>query len=266
MKKRWNVAGKMMVCAAAAAVMMMMGTAAQAEMIETEEEILTVQEEMLQEEELVPETELMEVLPEEAPAGEEEIQGQESVDEGILEAGEPDIEMMELVEIEENLIPGAAMPELEAEFLGEEEAAEEPKEAVQAGNSETCVSGTLRYEDSDVAVTVVVSEAAQLPADTEVKVRKLEEGSERYEAAKAAASQSVEAGAEASYTFYDVTLESEGQALEVEEGTVSVWMEFKAEGDAQKDVVSIEETESGKVARKVADAAAGKAGSVELAY
>ena len=125
----------------------------------------------------------------------------------------------------------------------------------------------LTYEDEEVAVTVFASEAAQLPADTEVKVTRLEEGSEQYEAAKEAARQGLEAGENASYTFYDVTLESEGQALYVEEGTVSVRMEFKtAETCEKKDVVSIEETESGKVARNVTDTTNGKTGSVELTY
>ena len=64
-----------------------------------------------------------------------------------------------------------------------------------------------------------------------------------------------------------MTLESEGQALYVEEGTVSVRMEFKtAETCEKKDVVSIEETESGKVARNVTDTTNENAGSVAISY
>ena len=174
------------------------------------------------------------------------------------------------------MVPGAALPdfgfeaseeEAEAPEMSEEaEVPETVEDTVVAENPETCISGVLTYEDNEVAVTVVASEAAQLPADTEIKVTRLEEGSEQYETAKEAARASLAAGENASYVFYDVTLESEGQVLDVAEGTVSVQMEFKTSGDAKKDVVKIEETESGKVARNVTDTTAEKAGSVALNY
>ena len=267
MKKRWNVMGKMMVCSLAAAAVMMIGTGfgmtASAEMIiDSEEELQEVLE-------VVPESEDMDVLQADAPAVQEEAQAAGE------EAGM--IDLMQIVTIEENMVPGAAQPDFElegdvqaeAEELqdAEAEVQEEPAAEAQEAASETCAAGTLTYEDSEVAVTVVVSEEAQLPANTEVKVTKLEEGSAEYEAAKEAASLGLEADEDAAYTFYDVTLESEGQALDVADGTVSVWMEFKTEAE-QNDVVSIEETESGKVARNVTDteAAEGKTGSVALSY
>ncbi len=275
MKKRWNMMGKMAVCSFAA-VMVMAGTrcgiTARAEMImNNEDELQTVTE-------MVPE-ENMEALPEEAPAAQE--------------TGETDLEVMQVVVIEEEQVPGAAAPEMtgeEAADAQEEDAGEpaegeqgedvpenpvsgeaaagdtpEEQQAVPEEKSETCVSGMITYEDSEVSVTVVASEAAQLPADTTVKVTRLAEGSAEYEAAKEAARQSVGAGESASYTFYDVTLESKGQALDVEEGTVSVKMEFRTDA-AQKEVVSIEETEGGKVARNVTDRTAERAGSVALSY
>lgn len=305
MKKKCNTMRKMAVCSFAAVMTMMVGTGfgitSHAEMIiDSEEDIQAVME-------MVPESENMEILPAEASAVQEDVQDTEEM--------KADIDITQMVVIEENLIPGAAQPDLgfsspeeeaEAEDAQEAEAedaqeaedeqnaeaegtqeaedtqsaeaeAEDVQEAedtqsaeaedVQEANAETGVSGTITYEDDEVLVTVVVSEEAQLPADTEVKVTRLEEGSEKFETAKEAARQSLEAGENATYTFYDVTLESEGQALDVEEGTVSVRMEFKT-GAAKKEVVRIEETESGKVARNVTDtaAAAGRAGSLTLNY
>ena len=257
MKKRWNTMGKMAVCSYAAVMMVMIGTGsgikAHAEMIiDSTEEIQAVQE-------MVPVSDSQDVLMADAPAAEE-----------MPAAGEAGIDVGEIVVIEDSLVPGAACPDF-SPFEGEaeapeEKADEEQEEAVMAEDSETGISGTLTYEDDEVAVTVLVSEEAQLPADTEVKVSRLEEGSAEYEAAKEAACRSVEADEQASYAFYDVTLESEGQALEVVEGTVSVRMEFKTAGNEKKDVVSIEETESGKVARNVTDTAAGRTGSVEIGY
>lgn len=278
MKKRWSMAGKMAVCSFAAMMMVMIGMKSgmtvHAEMImDSEEDLQTAGE-------LAAESENKEALPEDIPA--------------VQEAGE-EIDLMQVVVIEEEMVPGAAQPgedaweEAEAEELYEAEAADVPEaEAEEAAgteeqqdaeaeeeaagtepeaSSETGVSGTLTYEDSEVMVTVIASEAAQLPADTEVKVTRLAEGSAEYEAAKEAARQSLAAGENASYTFYDVTLESEGQVLDVEEGTVSVKMEFRTDAE-KREVVSIEETENGKTARNVTDTAAagGKAGSVALSY
>ncbi len=261
MKKTWNMMGKMTVCSLAAAMMVMIGTefgmTAHAEMIiDSMEEIQAVQN-------MVPGSADEEVFMADAPAAEV-----------MPGAGEAGINVGEIVLIEDNLLPGAAQPDLdpaegeaEAPLAAEAEEVEVlEEEAVEA--SETCVSGTLTYEDDEVAVTVVASKEAQLPADTEVKVTKLEEGSAEYEAAKAAACQGLEADEDASYAFYDITLESEGQVLDVEEGTVSVQMEFKTVKTEKKDVVSIEETESGKVARNVTDTTTAdeRTGSVAISY
>ncbi len=271
MKKTWNVMGKMAVCSFAAAMMVMIGTGsgmtAQAEMIiDSEAEIQAVQE-------MVPESENQDVLQADAPAAEVMPEMPEAGDAEINMA-DMDIDVADIVVIEDSLVPGAALPDFGLEASeGEaeapemmEEAAEAQEETVPAENPETWISGVLTYEDEEVAVTVFASEAAQLPADTEVKVTRLEEGSEQYEAAKEAARASLAAEENASYAFYDVTLESEGYVLDVAEGTVSVQMEFKTSADAKKDVVKIEETESGKVARNVTDTAAERAGSVALNY
>ncbi len=264
MRKTWNMVGKMTVCSLAAAMMVMIGTefgmTAHAEMIiDSMEEIQASQDVQ----NMVPGSADEEVFMVDAPAAEAM----------APEAGEAGIDVGEIVVIEDNLLPGAGLPDLafeegEAEALPAPEAEEvEVLEEKAVGASETCVSGTLTYEDDEVAVTVVASKAAQLPANTEVKVTKLEEGSAEYEAAKAAACQSVEADEDASYAFYDITLESEGQVLDVEEGTVSVQMEFKTVKTEKKDVVSIEETESGKVARNVTDTTADeRTGSVAIDY
>ncbi len=181
------------------------------------------------------------------------------------EDGEEQAEEPEAGEPEEE-VSGEVLEEAEDEEPPEEEDSGEPQ-TVPEEKSETGAPRLITYEDSEVVVTVAASEAAQLPADTEVKVTKLQEGSAKYEAAKEAARQSVGASENASYTFYDVALESEGQKLEVEDGTVSVKLEFKTEAKRRK-VVSIEETESGKVARNVTDreAAEGKSRSVALSY
>ena len=297
MKKRWNVMEKMAVCSFAAVMTVMVGTGfgmtARAEMIiDSEEDIQTVME-------MVPESEDMEALPVEDWSV--DVPAVQSTTQGVQEDGEITLDVSQIVVIEENQIPGAALPDFdlesseaeaeapqdmvaedaqEAEAEDEQSAeAEDAQEAEaedgqsaeaedeQEAKTETGVSGTITYEDSEMLVTVVVSEEAQLPADTEVKVTKLEEGSEKFETAKEAARQSLAAGDNAVYTFYDVTLESEGQALDVEEGTVSVRMEFKTDAK-KKEVVSIEETENGKVARNVTDTAAaeGRVGSTAIAY
>lgn len=262
--KRWNVMGKLAICSFTAAMVVMIssefGMTARAEMImDSAEEIQAVQE-------VVPESDDQDVLQADAPAA-------EAMPE-MSEAGDLGIDVTDIVVIEDGLVPGAAQPDFDLEASeGEAEApemaedtADIQEEPVLAENSETYVSGTLTYEDEEVAVTVIASAAAQLPADTELKVTRLEEGSEQYESAKEAAYASLEAAENASYVFYDVTLESEGQVLDVAEGTVSVQMQFKTSGDAKKDVVKIEETESGKVARNVTDTTAKRAGSVVLDY
>lgn len=291
MKKRWNMMGKMAVCSFAAVMMVMAGTGLKANaeaIIDTEEEIQAVQD-------MVPESENREDLPGESPAEEEAGEVKIDVTEIVMiednlipAAAQPELEPSEEEAAgqeeaeatdQEGEAEGSQDETREPEASGEEAQAEEQDEEPQDTDtaetgesqnaaeekSETCVSGTITYEDSEVAVTVVASEAAQLPADTTVKVTRLAEGSAEYEAAKEAARQSVGAGENASYTFYDVTLESEGQTLDVEEGTVSVRMEFKTDA-AKREVVSIEETESGKVARNVTDRTAGRAGSVALSY
>lgn len=266
-KKRWNLMGKLIICALVMMTLVGAGhgmTACAEEVIDSENEMQTVAE-------MVPESEHTDVLPADVPAAQE----------GAQEAG---IDLTQVVVIEENMVPGAAQPEAadtqeSAETPGEDpetdeaelpEASDDAQDEAEASEgeqtAETGVSGMITYEDSEVVITVAASEEAQLPADTEVKVVRLEEGSEKYEAAKEAARQSLAAGETADYTFYDITLESEGQALDVEEGTVSVRMEFKTDTKT-RDVVSIEETENGKVARNVTDPAAEeKAGSVELSY
>ena len=90
---------------------------------------------------------------------------------------------------ETTIVPESADTDVLPEEAPEEAEAPEvlktsdtPKKAAP----ETCVSGILTYEDSEVVVTVIASEAAQLPADTKVKVTKLAEGSAKYEEAKAA--------------------------------------------------------------------------------
>ena len=242
------------------------------------EEIIDSENEMQAVTEMVPESEHTDALPAEVPAAQEDAQ----------EAG---VDLMQVVVIGENMVPGAAQPEAVGEAADAQESAEAPGEDPETDEAElpeasddaqdeaealegsedeqaeeTGVSGTITYEDSEVVITVAASGEAQLPADTEVKVVRLEEGSEKYEEAKEAARQSLAAGETADYTFYDITLESEGQALDVEEGTVSVRMEFKTDAET-RDVVSIEETENGKVARSVTDPAAEEsAGSVELSY
>lgn len=310
MKKRWNTMGKMAACSFAAAMMVMIGT--ESEMTAHAEMLIDIGEDIQSVQEMVPESENADVLLSDTPVMQDT---QEAGD--TDETKEPGINIMQVVTIEENLVPGSSEPDIgvdlsvepetgsqdvntEVEAQEESETPQNAEEQAEAGTPqdadaqaeagelqdtdeqegseapqdadgqeekpETGVSGTITYEDSEVAVTVTATEAAQLPANTEVKVTRLEEGSEEYEEAKEAARQSVGAGENATYAFYDVTLESEGQALDVEEGTVSVKMEFKADA-AKREVVSIEETESGKVARNVTDReATGRSGSVALSY
>lgn len=90
----------------------------------------------------------------------------------------------------------------------------------------------FRFENAEVLVTANASEAAKLPENTEMRVEKLQPGTQEYESAKAAveAQTGVKEGAE--YLFYDVNFFADGQKMNYPDGTVTIQIQFKTE---QKD-------------------------------
>ena len=84
---------------------------------------------------------------------------------------------------------------------------------------------------------VIITAQAELPENAELQVRKLEAGSEEYEAAKQIAAQSTEADDEAQYSFYDVTFTVDGE--EVETDTAMIQIQFKTVQIGTADVQNI---------------------------
>ncbi len=132
-----------------------------------------------------------------------------------------------------------AAPAIEIEVLGLETiaTAEVPEEAAQmaeaaeteanavAQTEENAEAQSFTFENDEVVISAQA--AAELPENIEMQVRKLEEGSEEYEAAKAAAAANTEAGEDAQYSFYDVTFTVDGNEVELADGSVYVQVEFK---------------------------------------
>ena len=76
-------------------------------------------------------------------------------------------------------------------------------------------------------IEVKVAEEAKLSKDTKMTAKKLEEGSEKYEAAKAATINSLGTTEEESYTFYEVHFEKDGSEVDVPESQMTVKVTFK---------------------------------------
>lgn len=122
-------------------------------------------------------------------------------------------------------VPDTEVPEetLPAETETEASSEETEKETYKTN---------FRFENAEVLVTANASEAAKLPENTEMRVEKLQPGTQEYESAKAAveAQTGVKEGAE--YLFYDVNFFADGQKMNYPDGTVTIQIQFKTE---QKD-------------------------------
>lgn len=220
-------------------------------------------------------TEVPEEIPEEAPAEvPEETPAEipeevpEEIPAEIPDAGEAPAETPEEGEVpaetpEEGEAPAETPEEDEAPAETPEEGetpAELPDEEVPA---EETYKTEFRFENEEVVITARASEEAKLPENTEMKAVKLAEGTPAYEEAKKASAEKLGTSEDATYTFYDVTFETEGQKLDPVKGTVAIKMVFKTvlvdETAEKQSVVHIEDTEAGKVVNDVTEA--GNAGS-----
>ena len=164
---------------------------------------------------------------------------------------EEDLIVEESYEAVEEIAEETAAPAVEIEVLGFETiaTAEVPAEVAaeaeqQISETEAAEAKTFTYENDEVVITAQA--AAELPENIEMQVRKLEEGSEEYEAAKAA----TEAGEDAQYSFYDVTFTVDGNEVELGENSVYVQVEFKTvqiNGEETQGIYHIDENGANNV-------------------
>lgn len=159
------------------------------------------------------------------------------------EAAEPDeiieeaFEGAETVEAETaEKAPAVVIDVVGLDAIAEAEVSEQAAQAVaeaqtemnaeaQAEEAEGQAARTFTYENDE---TVIRAEAAvELPEDIEMQVRKVEEGSEEFEAAKQAVASSCGATDDAEYKFYDVTFTVDGEEAELAAGSIYVQIAFK---------------------------------------
>ena len=91
---------------------------------------------------------------------------------------------------------------------------------------------SFKFENDEVVIVVKTSEEAKLGKDTKLTAKKLEEGSEKYEAAKAATINSLGSSEEEHYSFYEIGFEKDGKELDVQDSHMTVNVTFKNEAEA----------------------------------
>ena len=170
------------------------------------------------------ETEIKETETEAAEEAESETEIEETETEAVIET--------EVEETETEAVTETEVKETEAKETEAEE--EELKEA------------TFCYANKDVSVKVKVSETAELPEDVKVRVIRLEEGTQEYEAAKKATIDSLGTDAENCYDFYDVVFMSGDKIIEVPDEDAKITVEFREDGQ----MVCIEEGAAKDITRK----------------
>ena len=110
----------------------------------------------------------------------------------------------------------------------ETEAQTEATEATEAEEYQT----SFKFENDEVMIVVKTSEEAKLSKDTKLTAKKLEEGSEKYEAAKVATINSLGSSEEEHYSFYEIGFEKDGKELDVQDSHMTVNVTFKNEASA----------------------------------
>ena len=110
----------------------------------------------------------------------------------------------------------------------ETETQTEATEATEAEEYQT----SFKFENDEVMIVVKTSEEAKLGKDTKLTAKKLEEGSEKYEAAKAATINSLGSSGEEHYSFYEIGFEKDGKELDVQDSHMTVNVTFKNEASA----------------------------------
>ena len=86
---------------------------------------------------------------------------------------------------------------------------------------------SFKFENDEVVIVVKTSEEAKLGKDTKLTAKKLEEGSEKYEAAKAATVNSLGSDEEGTYSFYEIRFEKDGAELNVKDEHMDIDVTFK---------------------------------------
>ena len=127
-------------------------------------------------------------------------------------------------EAERQAAEAAAQTEAQTE-AAETEAQTEATEAEEYQTS-------FKFENDEVVIVVKTSEEAKLGKDTKLTAKKLEEGSEKYEAAKAATINSLGSSEEELYSFYEIGFEKDGKELDVQDSHMTVNVTFKNEASA----------------------------------
>ena len=100
-----------------------------------------------------------------------------------------------------------ATTEAQTEAQTEAAETEAQTEATEAEEYQT----SFKFENDEVVIVVKTSEEAKLSKDTKLTAKKLEEGSEKYEAAKAATINSLGSSEEELYSFYEIGFEKRWQ-------------------------------------------------------
>ncbi len=121
-----------------------------------------------------------------------------------------------------------AATEAQTEAQTEAAETEAQTEATEAEEYQT----SFKFENDEVVIVVKTSEEAKLGKDTKLTAKKLEEGSEKYEAAKAATINSLGSSEEELYSFYEIGFEKDGKELDVQDSHMTVNVTFKNEASA----------------------------------
>ena len=121
-----------------------------------------------------------------------------------------------------------AATEAQTEAQTEAAETEAQTEATEAEEYQT----SFKFENDEVVIVVKTSEEAKLGKDTKLTAKKLEEGSEKYEAAKAATINSLGSSEEELYSFYEIGFEKDGKELDVQDSYMTVNVTFKNEASA----------------------------------
>ena len=131
-------------------------------------------------------------------------------------------------EAERQAAEAAAQTEAATEAQTEAAETEAQTEATEAEEYQT----SFKFENDEVVIVVKTSEEAKLGKDTKLTAKKLEEGSEKYEAAKAATINSLGSSEEEHYSFYEIGFEKDGKELDVQDSHMTVNVTFKNEAEA----------------------------------
>ena len=134
-------------------------------------------------------------------------------------------------EAERQAAEAAAQTEAATEAQTEETETETQTEATEATEAEEYQT-SFKFENDEVMIVVKTSEEAKLGKDTKLTAKKLEEGSEKYEAAKAATINSLGSSEEEHYSFYEIGFEKDGKELDVQDSHMTVNVTFKNEASA----------------------------------